>query len=86
MKDILTKKRFDEFETVVLTSDISAILQNKLPPNLKDRGSFTIPCSIGNEYFIKALCDLGTSNNLMPMFVFKKLETREARPTTIVSF
>ncbi|KAL5560053.1 hypothetical protein UlMin_036264 [Ulmus minor] len=62
MKDMLTKKRrFGEFETVVLTRECSAVLQNKFPPKLKDPGSFTIPCSIGNQYFGKALCDLGAS-------------------------
>ncbi|KAL5561252.1 hypothetical protein UlMin_030999 [Ulmus minor] len=84
MKDMLTKKRrFGEFETVALTRECSAVLQNKLPPKLKDPGSFTIPCSIGNQYFGKALCDLGVSINLMPMSIFKKLGIGEARPTTV---
>ncbi|KAL5545591.1 hypothetical protein UlMin_005278 [Ulmus minor] len=62
MKDMLTKKRrFGEFETVALTRECSAVLQNKLPPKLKDPGSFAIPCSIGNQYFGKALCDLGAT-------------------------
>ncbi|KAL5556375.1 hypothetical protein UlMin_038611 [Ulmus minor] len=68
MKDMLTKKRrFGEFETVALTRECSAVLQNKLPPKLKDPGSFTIPSSI----------------NLMPMSIFKKLGIGEARPTTV---
>ncbi|XP_024025307.1 uncharacterized protein LOC112092710 [Morus notabilis] len=84
MKDLVTKKRrFGEFETVALTEECSAILQNKLPPKLKDPGSFTIPCSIGNQYFGKALCDLGASINLMPMSIFKKLGIGEAWPTTV---
>ncbi|KAL5548484.1 hypothetical protein UlMin_003715 [Ulmus minor] len=84
MKDMLTKKRqFGEFETVALTRECSAVLQNKLPPKLKDPGSFAIPCSIGNQYFGKALCDLGASINLMPMSIFKKLGIGEARPTTV---
>ncbi|KAL5582706.1 hypothetical protein UlMin_015148 [Ulmus minor] len=84
MKDMLTKKRrFGEFETVALTQECSAMLQNKLPPKLKDPGSFTIPCSIRNQYFGKALCDLGASINLMPMSIFKKLGIGEARPTTV---
>ncbi|KAL5545312.1 hypothetical protein UlMin_009096 [Ulmus minor] len=84
MKDMLTKKRrFGEFETVALTRECNAVLQNKLPPKLKDPGSFTIPCSIGNQYFGKALCDLGASINLMPMSIFKKLGIGQARPTTV---
>ncbi|KAL5583639.1 hypothetical protein UlMin_016081 [Ulmus minor] len=84
MKYMLTKKRrFGEFETVALMRECSAVLQNKLPPKLKDPGSFAIPCSIGNRYFGKALCDLGASINLMPMSIFKKLGIGEARPTTV---
>ena len=49
MKDILSKKhRLGEFETVALTEECNAMLKNKLPPTLKDPGSFTIPCSIDN--------------------------------------
>ncbi|KAL5579437.1 hypothetical protein UlMin_011879 [Ulmus minor] len=84
MKDILTKKRqFGEFEIVALTRECSAVLQNKLPPKLKDPRSFTIPCSIENQYFGKALCDLGASINLMPMSIFKRLGIGEARPTIV---
>ncbi|XP_062100899.1 uncharacterized protein LOC133806827 [Humulus lupulus] len=51
MKDILTKKRrLGEFETVALTKECSSFLQNKLPPKMKDPGSFTFPCTIGNSY------------------------------------
>ncbi|WRX22570.1 Reverse transcriptase/retrotransposon-derived protein [Theobroma cacao] len=50
LKDIFSKKRkLDEFETVFLTKECSAILQNKLPPKLKDPSSFTIPCTIDKQ-------------------------------------
>ena len=84
LKDVLSKKRrFSEFETVTLTEDCSAILQRKLPPKLKDPGSFNIPCNIGNNFKGKALCDLGASVNLMPSAVFNRLGLGEARPTTV---
>ena len=54
-----------------------------MPQKLKDPGSFTIPCAIGNSIFEKALCDLGASINLMPLSIFRKLGLGEARPTTI---
>ena len=83
MKDILSKKRkLGNYETIALSKESSAILQQKLPPNLKDPGSFTIPCAIGNAVFERSLCDLGASINLMPWSIFKKLKLREARPTT----
>ncbi|XP_017973225.1 PREDICTED: uncharacterized protein LOC108661383 [Theobroma cacao] len=62
-KDILLKRRkLGEFETIALTKECSAIIQNKLPPKLKDPGSFTIPRTIGALCFAKALCDLGAKD------------------------
>ena len=84
MKDILSqKRRLADFETVNLTEECSTILQRKLPQKLKDPGSFTIPCTIGNAIFERALCDLGASINLMPLSIFKRLGLGEARPTTV---
>jgi hypothetical protein len=84
LKDILSKKRkLSEFETVALTKECSAILTCKIPPKLKDPGSFTIPCSIGGQEVGHALCDLGASINLMPLSVFNKLGIGEVRPTTV---
>ena len=84
MKGILSqKRRLANFETVNLTEECSAILQRKLPQKLKDPGSFTIPCTIGNAIFERALCDLGASINLMPLPIFKRLGLGEARPTTV---
>ena len=50
---------------------------------MKDPGSFTIPCTIGDSTFDKALCDLGVSINLMMLSVFKKLGLGEVKLTTI---
>ena len=84
MKDILSKKRrLLDFETVNLTEECSAILQRKLPQKLKDPSSFTIPCTIGNSIFERALCDLGASINLMPLSIFRQLVLGEARPTIV---
>ena len=84
MKDILSKKRkLGDYENVALLEECSSILQKKLPPKLKDPGSFTIPCAIGNEVFERALCDLGASINLMSWSIFKKLKLGEACLTTV---
>ncbi|XP_062113382.1 uncharacterized protein LOC133824508 [Humulus lupulus] len=76
-------KKLEEYEIVALTEDCSAILQKKLPPKLKDSGSFIIPYTIGNVVFEKALCDLGVSVNLMPLAIYRKLKLGEACPTTM---
>ncbi|XP_073147962.1 uncharacterized protein [Henckelia pumila] len=84
LKDILSNKRkLEEYETVNLTKECSAIVQNKLPPKLKDPGSFSIPCTIGSISFTKFLCDLGASINLMPLSIFRRLGLGEPKPTTV---
>ena len=50
---------------------------------MKDPGSFTIPCSIGKYEFKNALCDPGSSINLMPLSVVQRLSLGELTPTTI---
>lgn len=84
LKDIISNKcKLEGHETVILTEECSARIQKKLLPKLKDSGSFTLPCTIGDCYFDKALCDLGTSINLMPLSIFRKLELEEAKVTTV---
>ena len=57
-KDILRKKRkVDEEGVVSLLAPCSAVIQKNFPRKMQDPGSFTIPCTIGNYEFGKALCD-----------------------------
>ncbi|XP_045804300.1 uncharacterized protein LOC123897629 [Trifolium pratense] len=82
LKEILTKKKkIEDEEIVMLTAECSAILQNDMPHKLKDPGSFSIPCVIGNYVIDRALCDLGASISLMPMSICEKLNLGELRPT-----
>ena len=67
LKDILSKKiKIEDDETITLTRECSVVIQKKLPPKLKDLGSFFIPCVIGNEIIEKAMSDLGASVSLLP--------------------
>ncbi|KAL0446216.1 UNVERIFIED_CONTAM: hypothetical protein Slati_1749500 [Sesamum latifolium] len=59
LKEVISNKRkWENGETVKLNEECSAILQNKIPPKLKDPGSFSRPCTIGEINIEKALCDL----------------------------
>ena len=52
MKDILSRKRkCVEKGVVSLTAACSAVIQRSLPVKMQDPGSFTIPCTIGNDYY-----------------------------------
>ncbi|XP_070660503.1 uncharacterized protein [Malus domestica] len=77
------KKKFLEYEKVILTEQCSVVLLHKLPPKKKDPGSFTISCTVGSLDFHKVLIDLGASVNLMPYSVFQKLGEGELKPTSV---
>ncbi|XP_073137537.1 uncharacterized protein [Henckelia pumila] len=84
MNNVMTRKRkLEEFETVKLTEECSAILQKKLLQKLKDLGSFTVPCIIGDATVNRTLYDLGASINLMSLSIFRSLELGEVIPTII---
>ncbi|XP_009626632.2 uncharacterized protein [Nicotiana tomentosiformis] len=85
IKDIVAnKRRLTEFETVALTVECTSRIQQKLPQNLKDPTSFTIPMRIGEIDVGTAFCDLGASINLMPLSLFQQLGLRAPRPTTMM--
>ena len=74
MKDIMSKKRkLNEEGVVSLSTTCSAVIQKNFPRMMQDPCNFTIPCTIGNFEFGRALCDSGASINLMPLSVVKRL-------------
>ncbi|KAL4368063.1 hypothetical protein GQ457_05G015080 [Hibiscus cannabinus] len=84
LKEIVTKKRrVEKNETIAATKEYCSSLSN-LPPKRKDPGSFIIPCAIGENFVGKALCDLGSSVNLMPKAIFLKLGMGNVRPTSVI--
>ena len=84
LKEILSKKkRFAEEGVVNLTATCSVVIQKNLPENMKDPGSFTIPCTIRGFEIQKALCDSGASINLMLLSVARRLSLGELTLTTV---
>ncbi|CAL9024894.1 unnamed protein product [Prunus brigantina] len=63
------KRKYGPNEKVMVSENVSAVLQRKLPPKLKDPGSFSIDITIGGKLVEKAMLDLGASINLMPYSV-----------------
>lgn len=59
------------------------MLQRKLPPKLKDLGSFNIPCTIETTRFELTLLDLGVSINLMSYSVYETLNLGPLKETNI---
>ncbi|GKE98803.1 reverse transcriptase domain-containing protein, partial [Tanacetum coccineum] len=59
------------------------MIQNKVPPKLRDPGSFLIPCNFDKTFSCNALADLGASINLMPYSLYAKLSLEALKPTKI---
>nr|GEZ33727.1 hypothetical protein [Tanacetum cinerariifolium] len=66
------KEKLLELANTPLNENCSAVILKKLPEKLGDPGKFLIPCGF-SELKCKALADLGTSINLIPLSVWKKL-------------
>ncbi|XP_074560179.1 uncharacterized protein LOC141816262, partial [Curcuma longa] len=86
IKGLMPTKNITEAKhTVTLMEEVSAIiLNNKLPPKLKDPGSFTISCKIGTISIGRAFCDLGASVSIIPYTISEKCGYTDLKLTTIV--
>ncbi|XP_058761604.1 uncharacterized protein LOC131634997 [Vicia villosa] len=78
MKDILTKKKRPEEEIVVLNAQCSAIV-SRLPQKARDPGRVTLPVTMGNQHIVNGLIDLGSSINLIPLLIVKRLGNIEMK-------
>ncbi|XP_070013516.1 uncharacterized protein [Nicotiana sylvestris] len=58
IKDLVTKKRSINYETIKMAHQVSVIVHS-MALKLEYPGDFTIPCTIGSTYFAQSLCDLG---------------------------
>ncbi|CAM8937212.1 unnamed protein product [Rhodiola kirilowii] len=84
LKEILTgKRKMDRTETLALSEECSAAMHQPMPPKLKDSGSFSIPCDIGDITICRALCDLGANVSIMPYSFYAKLNLGDLCPTNI---
>ncbi|KAL1549076.1 hypothetical protein AAHA92_17223 [Salvia divinorum] len=69
-------KETEEEEEVPTTikESISVVIQRqKVPMKQGDPGMFTLLISIRNNEITQAVCDLGASINVLPLFVYQKL-------------
>ena len=75
LKDLCTfnKRRTNVKKGAFLASQVSAIIRNELPPKLKDPGTTTISCIIGEKKINNTLLDLGSSVNLLPYTIYQQL-------------
>ncbi|GJZ62377.1 reverse transcriptase domain-containing protein [Tanacetum coccineum] len=75
------KEKLTEMARTPLNEHYSAVILNKLPEKLGDPGKFLIPCEFPVMDECLALADLGSSINLVPLSVWKRLSLPELTPT-----
>ncbi|GKE55447.1 reverse transcriptase domain-containing protein [Tanacetum coccineum] len=78
---IENKEKLSEMARTPLNEHCSAVILNKSPEKLRDPGKFLIPCDFSGMHECLALADLGTSINLIPLSMWKKLSLPELTPT-----
>ncbi|CAH9118492.1 unnamed protein product [Cuscuta europaea] len=86
-KELCTMKRKSKLkgkQKVEVSERVSAIFQKKLPEKCSDPGMFTIPCTIGDTLFPRALLDLGASINGIPYSLYKSLNLGPMHKTGVV--
>nr|GEX33406.1 reverse transcriptase domain-containing protein [Tanacetum cinerariifolium] len=82
IKSLLTNKdKLFELAKIPLNENCSAMLLKIHLEKLGDPGKFLIPCDFPTMDVCHALADLGTSINLMPLSILKKLSLPKLTPT-----
>ncbi|XP_013680128.1 uncharacterized protein LOC106384763 [Brassica napus] len=83
MKGLISGKVTGDSELFVVSKECTAVLQNKPINKLDDPNKFVLSIQIGRTIFACSLCDLGSSVNLMPYSVAKRMGFTDFKPTTI---
>ncbi|XLR58174.1 hypothetical protein S83_008846 [Arachis hypogaea] len=83
LNDKLFGNEIWEDEPPLLTKELDNLTRQRLPQKRQDLGKFSMPYAIGTMPFKKALCDLGSSINLMPLSVMEKLGIFEVQAAKI---
>ncbi|GJX53949.1 reverse transcriptase domain-containing protein [Tanacetum coccineum] len=82
LKELISNKhKIEQIYVAFLSDESSAMIQNKVPPKLKDPRSFLIPSNFNKTFSCNALADLGASINLMSYSLYAKLSLETLKPT-----
>ncbi|KAF8050839.1 hypothetical protein N665_1866s0003 [Sinapis alba] len=83
VKSLVTNKASPKESVMSISKRCSTLLQNRVPEKMEDPGSFVLSCEIEGAIFRRSLCDLGSSVNLMPYTVAKRLGFTNFKPIKI---
>ncbi|GJW26140.1 MAK10-like protein [Tanacetum coccineum] len=63
-------------ESLELGKNGSTFVQGEVPSKMEDPRLFTLPCRLGDSKPFDTLADLGSCVNIIPLYLFKKLNIR----------
>ncbi|CAM8921174.1 unnamed protein product [Rhodiola kirilowii] len=82
LKELCTNRRKStRCDQELMSRNVSAIIQRKVPPKCGDPGTYTIPCTIGNIRIENCMLDLGASINVLPFSIYSCLRIGPLKPT-----
>ncbi|CAM8991856.1 unnamed protein product [Rhodiola kirilowii] len=82
LKELCTnRRRSTRNDQELMSRNVSAVMQQKVPPKCGDPGTYTIPCTIGNIRIENCMLDLGASINVLPFSICSCLRIGPLEPT-----
>ncbi|CAM8895146.1 unnamed protein product [Rhodiola kirilowii] len=81
LKELYTNRRSTRYDQELMSRNVSAVIQRKVPPKCGDPGTNTIPCTIGNIRIENCMLDLGASINVLPFSIYSCLRIGPLEPT-----
>ncbi|CAN6454458.1 unnamed protein product [Victoria cruziana] len=85
LKELCTKKKRSRKipNSVLLSEEVSSIIQRRIPEKLTDPGTPIIPCIVGNIRIERALLDVGASVKVLPGFLYDAFQLGGLKPTSM---
>ncbi|CAM8954184.1 unnamed protein product [Rhodiola kirilowii] len=82
LKELCTNRRKNtRYDQELMSRNVSAVIQRKVPPRCGDPGTYTIPSTIGNIRIENCMLDLGASINILPFYIYSCLRIGPLEPT-----
>ncbi|CAM8890524.1 unnamed protein product [Rhodiola kirilowii] len=82
LKELCTnRRRSTRYDQELMSRNVSAVIQRKVPPKMRRPGTYTIPCTIGNIRIENCMLDLGASINVLPFSIYSCLRIGPLKPT-----
>ncbi|CAM8880193.1 unnamed protein product [Rhodiola kirilowii] len=81
LKELCTNRRKGtQPDEELMSRNVSAVIQRKVPPKCGDPSTYTIPCMIGNIRLENCMLDLGASINVLPYSIYSSLRIGPLEP------